>query len=157
MRPASYSPEQALTSRTDPDPARALGAGSRIVVVERRRRGDDVSTRAYVLDLIDRLQEAGECTVLRHEGAGTSGRALLATIYRAAQALDELGIGRGDVVALYAPNRPEALAVRYATHLVGAASVFLSAPPDPEKRARMLVDFEPGLVVVWPETAHLLP
>jgi acyl-coenzyme A synthetase/AMP-(fatty) acid ligase len=34
-----------------------------------------------------------------------------------------LGIARGDLVAMYAPNRPEALAVRYATHLLGAASV----------------------------------
>ena len=47
--------------------------------------------------------------------------------------------------------------MRYATHLLGAASVYLSAPPDPGKRAQMLVDFRPGLVVVFPETAHLLP
>ena len=35
--------------------------------------------------------------------------------------------------------------------------MYLSAPPDPGKRAQMLVDFRPRLVVVFPETAHLLP
>jgi hypothetical protein len=95
--------------------------------------------------------------VLRWEGASTTGSELLAAIYRYARALESLGIARGDLVAMYAPNRPEALALRYATHLLGAASVYLSAPPDPGKRAQMLVDFRPRLVVVFPETAHLLP
>src|ERR1700761_2253800 len=58
---------------------------------------------------------------------------------------------------MYAPNRPEALALRYATHLLGAASVYLSAPPDAGIRAQMLVDFRPRLTVVFPETARLLP
>jgi fatty-acyl-CoA synthase len=60
-------------------------------------------------------------------------------------------------VAMYAPNRPEALALRYATHLLGAASVYLSAPADAAKRAQMLIDFGPRLTVVFPETAYLLP
>lgn len=47
--------------------------------------------------------------------------------------------------------------MRYATHLLGAATVYLSAPPDAGKRAQMLVDFRPRLTVVFPETAHLLP
>jgi fatty-acyl-CoA synthase len=110
-----------------------------------------------VLDLIDRLEEAGERTVLRHQDVGTSGFGLLTAIHRTAHALDELGIGPGDLVAMYAPNCADAVAVRYATHIIGAGSVFLSAPPDPDKRARMLVDFGSRLVVVWPETAHLLP
>jgi fatty-acyl-CoA synthase len=107
--------------------------------------------------LIDRLEQAGDQPVVRHEGVDTSGRELLDEIHRSALALEALGIGRGDLVALYAPNRPDALAVRYATHLLGAASVFLSVPSEPDKRARMLVDFDPQLVVVWPATAHVLP
>ena len=47
--------------------------------------------------------------------------------------------------------------MRYATHLLGAASVYLSAPPDAGKRAQMLADFRPRLIVVFPETAQLLP
>ena len=114
-------------------------------------------TRPYIESMIESLRQAGDRPVLRWDGADTTGSQLLAAIYRYARALESLGIARGDLVAMYAPNRPEALVVRYATHLLGAASVYLSAPPDPGKRAQMLVDFRPGLVVVFSETAHLLP
>jgi len=113
--------------------------------------------RPYIEGMIESLRQAGERSVLRWEDADTTGSELLAAIYRYARALESLDIARGDLVAMYAPNRPEALALRYATHLLGAASVYLSAPPDPGKRAQMLVDFRPDLVVVFPETAHLLP
>ena len=115
------------------------------------------ATRPYIESMIESLRQAGDRPVLRWDGADTTGSQLLAAIYRYARALESLGIARGDLVAMYAPNRPEALAVRYATHLLGAASVYLSAPPASGKRAQMLVDFRPGLVVVFPETAHLLP
>jgi fatty-acyl-CoA synthase len=113
--------------------------------------------RPYIESMTESLRQAGGRPVLRWEGASTTGSELLAAIYRYARALESLGIARGDLVAMYAPNRPEALALRYATHLLGAASVYLSAPPDPGKRAQMLVDFRPRLVVVFPETANLLP
>ena len=115
------------------------------------------ATRPYIESMIESLRQAGGRPVLRWEGADTTGSEFLAAIYRYARALESLGVARGDLVAMYAPNRPEALALRYATHLLGAASVYLSAPPDPGKRAQMLVDFRPDLVVVFPETAHLLP
>jgi acyl-CoA synthetase (AMP-forming)/AMP-acid ligase II len=111
----------------------------------------------YIESMTESLRQTGERPVLRWEDASTTGSELLAAIYRYARALESLGIARGDLVAMYAPNRPEALALRYATHLLGAASVYLSAPPDPGKRAQMLVDYRPRLVVVFPETAHLLP
>jgi acyl-CoA synthetase (AMP-forming)/AMP-acid ligase II len=120
-------------------------------------RATRTATRPYIESMIESLRQAGDRPVLRWDGADTTGSQLLAAIYRYARALESLGIARGDLVAMYAPNRPESLALRYATHLLGAASVYLSAPPDPGKRAQMLVDFRPGLVVVFPETAHLLP
>jgi fatty-acyl-CoA synthase len=111
----------------------------------------------YIADLVKVLEQAGDRPVLRREGVDTTGAELLAEIRRYARALDRLGVERGDLVALLAPNRPEALAVRYAAHLVGAGAVYLSVPPDPERRAAMIAQFEPWLVVVFPETADLLP
>ncbi len=111
----------------------------------------------YLEDLVAVLGGAGDRTVVRHEGRDVSGHALLDAVHRHARELLALGVGRGDLVAIYAANRPASLVVRYATHLVGAASVYLSAPPDPAVRACMLVDVAPRLVVVEPSTAHLLP
>ena len=111
----------------------------------------------YIDSLVATLSEAGRRTVLRRAGTGTTGAGLLASVHRYARVLDHLGLGRGDLVALLAPNRPEALAVRYAAHLIGAAAVYLSAPPSAETRARMIAQFDPRLVVIFPETAGLLP
>jgi len=113
--------------------------------------------RPYIEGMVEALRQAGDQPILPWDGAGIAGSELLAAVYRYARALESLGVGRGDLVAMYAPNRPESLALRYATHLLGAASVYLSAPPGRGKRAQMLADFCPRLVVVFPETAHLLP
>src|SRR5918999_4288658 len=111
----------------------------------------------YIEDLVAALHRAGPRAVLRYVGADTSGTDLLAEICRYARALDGLGVGRGDLVALFAPNRPEALAVRYAAHLVGAATAYLPAPDEPGRRAELVAHLAPSLVVVFPETAGLLP
>ena len=74
----------------------------------------------YVQDLVAVLQRGGQRPVLRHAGSDTTAAGLLAAIARHSRALASLGIGPGDLVALFAPNRPEALAVRYAAHLAGA-------------------------------------
>ncbi|HJX43142.1 MAG TPA: class I adenylate-forming enzyme family protein [Geodermatophilus sp.] len=116
-----------------------------------------MTDHTYLEDLVEQLAAAGPRAAVRCEGQDTSGAELLDAIHRYAHVLDDVGIGRGDLVAMYAPNRPEALALRYATHLVGAGSVYLSAPPDAGRRALLLVDLDPQLIVVFPETAHLLP
>jgi fatty-acyl-CoA synthase len=110
-----------------------------------------------VEQIVAALSVAGERVVLRHPDGETTGAELLVAIHRYARALSGLGIGSGDLVAEYGPNRPDALAVRYATHLIGAGSVYLSAPPGAERRARQLEQIDPRLVVVFPETAHWLP
>jgi fatty-acyl-CoA synthase len=107
--------------------------------------------------IVAALEAAGERVVLVHPDGETTGAELLAAIRRYARALDGLGLGPGDLVAQYAPNRPDALAVRYATHLIGAAAVYLSAPPGADRRARQLEQIAPRLVVVFPQTAHWLP
>ena len=116
-----------------------------------------MTATSYIDSLVSVLGGAPDRTVLRSAGTGTTGAELLAAIYRYARALDTQGVGPGDLVALLAPNRPEALAVRYAAHLIGAAAVYLSAPPSAQTRAGMLAQFDPRLVVVFPDTVSLLP
>jgi hypothetical protein len=134
-----------------------LGPIRRHAARRRDQPGNGASDPPYIESMTESLRQAGDGRCCAGEGASTTGSELLAAIDRYARTLESLGIARGDLVAMYAPNRPEALALRYATHLLGAASVYLSAPPDPGKRAQMLVDFRPRLVVVFAETAHLLP
>lgn len=112
--------------------------------------------RPYVDPLLDELAARANGTVIRYQGGDVSGSALRSAIYRYARALGALGIGRGAIVALYAPNRPDALAVRYAANLLGAATMFLPALASPERRATLLARIRPTLLVVFPETAHLV-
>ena len=112
---------------------------------------------SYIDSLVEVLGGAGDRPVLRSAGTDTTGAGLLAAIYRYARVLGHQGVRPGDLVALLAPNRPEAVAVRYAAHLIGAAAVYLSVPPSPETRAAMIAQFDPRLVVVFPGTAGLLP
>ncbi|MFO1147584.1 MAG: class I adenylate-forming enzyme family protein [Alsobacter sp.] len=78
-------------------------------------------------------------------------------IHRYARALRSDGLGAGTLVALWAPNTAQALAIRYAANLIGAATCFLSTPATAEARAELLQQMAPDLVVIFPETVHLLP
>jgi fatty-acyl-CoA synthase len=111
----------------------------------------------YIERLVARLAAAGAAPVLRHAGRDIEARDLLAAIHRQARALASLGIGRGSLVALLAPNTPPALTVRYAANLLGAGTVYLSVPPLPGNRAALLAQMAPSLLVAFPETAALLP
>src|SRR3712207_1486368 len=92
----------------------------------------------YIEALVARLAASGAAPVVRCMDVDITAAELLASIHRYARALASIRIGRGSLVALFAPNRPEALAVRYAANLLGAASVFLSASVDEERRAALL-------------------
>ena len=82
----------------------------------------------YVDLMTERLAAKGAETVLRYQRCDISAAELRASIHRYARALAGLGIGRGDLVALFATNSPDAIAIRYASHLAGAAAaVYLDA------------------------------
>jgi fatty-acyl-CoA synthase len=110
----------------------------------------------YIARLLDRLAQRGDAPVLRHRGRDTTAAQLLASTNRYARALAGLGVGRGDLVALVAPDTPDALAVRYGAHLVGAGAVFLSVPAA-DRRAALVEQMDPTLLVVFPETVAALP
>jgi fatty-acyl-CoA synthase len=110
----------------------------------------------YIAKLLRALRRAGRSTVLRYQDESFSGEALLTLIFRYAQVLRDLGVRRGTLLGMFAPNHPEAIAIRYAAHVLGAATVYLSAPPT-EGRRRALVDqIAPDLLVLFPETIRYL-
>ena len=85
----------------------------------------------YIDRLIARLADSGAAPVVRCHGRDTTAGTLLRSIFRYARALAGIGIERGSLVALFAPNWPDALAIRYAANLLGAAAVYLSVPASP--------------------------
>ncbi|MGF6721125.1 fatty-acyl-CoA synthase [Paraburkholderia sp. GAS41] len=117
----------------------------------------DSAFRPYIDVLLDQLEKHSERAVLRYLDHDVTGNTLRRAIFRYARALAALGIGRGDLVALLAPNCPHALAIRYAANLIGAATMFLPASASAEQRAALLARVRPTLLVLFPETAHLIP
>lgn len=116
-------------------------------------RNDDL---IYVHGLLEQLHRSGQSTVIRHEGRSISGESLRASVYRYAKVLRELGVGPGTLLAMFAPNRPDALALRYAAHVLGAAAVYLSIPARKVQRRALIEQMAPDLLVVFPETAECL-
>jgi acyl-CoA synthetase (AMP-forming)/AMP-acid ligase II len=111
----------------------------------------------YINQLVERLGRDADKPILRYLGRDTAADEFLTMIHRYARALSGIGIGRRKLVALFAPNTPDALAIRYGAHLLGAATVFLSALAAPESRAELIADMDPDLLIVFAETAGLLP
>src|ERR1700748_2887886 len=93
----------------------------------------------YISRLLRALQQAGSATVLHHHGEDFSGQTLRSLIFQYARVLRDLDIRRGTLLGLFAPNRPEALAIRYAAHVLGAATVYLSIP-ETEDQCRALAE-----------------
>ncbi len=109
--------------------------------------------RSWVVRMLERFREdPGRVTVRDASRALTAGE-FTSMVDRYAWALAARSLGPGDRVALLATESPEALAVRYAVALVGAASVFTPDTGRPERLVRFLRQVHPRLLVVFPETA----
>ncbi|RFU44797.1 class I adenylate-forming enzyme family protein [Paraburkholderia sp. DHOC27] len=113
--------------------------------------------RPYVDALLERLGKQPERVVLRHLDGDVTAGELRSAIFRHARVLSALGIGRGALVAQLAPNCPEALAIRYAANLLGAATLFVPALSSKQQRAALLARIKPTLLVVFRETVQLIP
>jgi fatty-acyl-CoA synthase len=111
----------------------------------------------YINRLVTRLADAGARVVMRSGDVDIAANDFLASIYRYARALMTLGLGRGSFVALFAPNCPEAIAIRYAANLIGSGVVYLSNPATAERRADLVAQMAPDLLVIFPATAALAP
>jgi fatty-acyl-CoA synthase len=119
----------------------------------------DISSRGslYVNRLVACLADAGPRIMLQYRDVDVTAGELLASINRYARALMTLGIGRGSLVALFAPNCPDAIAIRYAANLIASGAVYLSSPATIERRAELVAQMAPDLLVVFPSTAALAP
>jgi fatty-acyl-CoA synthase len=119
----------------------------------------DVPNRGslYISRLVACLAVAGPQITLQYGSVDITAGELLASIYRYARALMTLGIGRGSLVALFAPNRPDAIAIRYAANLIGSGTVYLSNPATIERRAELVAQMAPDLLVLFPPTVALAP
>jgi fatty-acyl-CoA synthase len=111
----------------------------------------------YISRLVACLADAGSRIMLRYGNVDITAHELLASIYRYARALMTLGIGRGSFVALFAPNCPDAIAIRYAANLIGSGAVYLSNPATIERRAELVAQMAPDLLVIFPATVALAP
>jgi acyl-CoA synthetase (AMP-forming)/AMP-acid ligase II len=115
-----------------------------------------IENNIYIAKLLRELRRSGRSTVLRYRDESLSGEALLALIFRYAHVLRDLGIRRGTLLGMFAPNRPEAIAIRYAAHVLGAATVYLSVPPTEGSRQALVDQIAPDLLVLFPETIRYL-
>jgi fatty-acyl-CoA synthase len=109
----------------------------------------------YIEELLKALQRAERSIVLRHREHDFTGAMLRDLIYRYARSLRSFDIGRGSLLGLLAPNTPDAIAIRYAAHILGAATVFLSNPPTKAARETLIRQIRPQLLVLFSETAGL--
>jgi len=119
--------------------------------------GYPATTSVYVAESIKRLSRNISAPALRYDGATVTAGELLASVHRYARALFGIGIRRSSLLALLAPNCPAALAVRYAANLIAAATTFLSVTASSAAQAELLGLTAPDLLVVFPETAKLVP
>jgi fatty-acyl-CoA synthase len=110
----------------------------------------------YICRLLRELERAGCSTIIRHNGQDISGQTFRASIFQFARVLRDLGIGRGALLGMFAPNCPEALALRYAAHVLGAATVYLSVQATEDQRRSSIEQIAPDLLVVFSETAQYL-
>ncbi|GGF73766.1 fatty acid CoA ligase [Azorhizobium oxalatiphilum] len=116
-----------------------------------------MSADTFIHRLTDRLAADPARTVFIYEDGAMDAGAVLSRIQFHARALAARGIGRGTLLSLFAPTAPDAICLRYAASLLGAATCYLSAPPSAAMRAALIAKIAPTLLVVFPQTRALLP
>lgn len=83
-------------------------------------------SQSYASDILTLLDEDTDRRVAHWRGTDFSCGDMIRSVGAAFVALRDSGVAEGDMVAvLLAPNTPETLAVRYATHLLGGAVCYL--------------------------------
>lgn len=102
-------------------------------------------------ELLDSLCSTPHREVLRFKGRGFSALEVRQVSERLARALLGLGIGKGDRVAVWLPNRPEFVFIEMATALVGAVIVPISTRYQRDELRYILTQSESSLLFLQPE------
>ncbi|MFC9502177.1 amino acid adenylation domain-containing protein [Streptomyces sp. NPDC057002] len=101
-----------------------------------------------VLALIaDHAARSGGSVAVEHDGRGITYAQLLDSAHALAGRLSARGVGRGDLVAVALPRGIEAVTAVLGVLLSGAAYCPLDPTAPPERRAELLDDARPALVV----------
>lgn len=116
----------------------------------------------YAIRILDRLARDGDRPVIRWREAVISAAHLHDSVARTAAALADAGVGQGGTVAiLTGVNSPWMLTCRYATHLLGAAVVYVTGANhgttthglSTTTRARMVAESGARVLLYDPENA----
>src|SRR3978361_1466937 len=100
------------------------------------------------MTLVRRLENApSNKPVLCYRNEEITASAFLDLIAGFVEWLSDRGVAHRHLGGLLAPNRPEAIAARYAPHLLGAATSYLSSPSKPEARLQLIDDIAPDLLL----------
>jgi acyl-CoA synthetase (AMP-forming)/AMP-acid ligase II len=100
------------------------------------------------------LAQRPDAVAVTQEERHLTVRELHERVNRLAAGLTELGVGRGDVVALLLYNRPEFLELLYATSRVGAVFLPLNYRLSEEEWAYILDNAQAKVIVTEPEFVH---
>ena len=98
----------------------------------------------------------GSMVALDFYGSTTTYTALGKQVAKAAEALRELGVQRGDRVALVLPNCPQHVVAFYAVLRLGALVVEHNPLYTPEELQRQLVDHGARVAIVWDKSVPVV-
>ncbi|MEV5953329.1 AMP-binding protein [Streptomyces sp. NPDC051987] len=115
----------------------------------------------YALELLTALTADPDRAAVHWRGEWITAGRLARSVAESVRTLRKLGIGPGTMVAvLVAPNSPEMLSVRYATHLLGGAVTFIrganpgSTVPVLSREAQLRILFDSAAAVLWTDTEN---
>lgn len=97
--------------------------------------------------LIDAAEEFPEQTAIIFLGKKITYKALIQDVYRLANGLQELGVQKGDRVAIMLPNSPQAVISYYAILLIGAIVVQVNPTYKRRELKKQLADSEVTMII----------
>jgi fatty-acyl-CoA synthase len=126
-----------------------------------RAEDEQAADAGYALDVLTALASDPDRDAVHWRGQWITAGRLVRAVVDSVQALRKLGVGPGTMTAvLVAPNSPEMLTVRYATHLLGGAVTYIrganpgSTVPVLSPEAQLRILFDSSAAVLWTDAEN---